>query len=138
MTAASGTTAVVSFKDDAGTPAYQVVSGLRTRSIRFNAETVDVTNADSTGAWRELLAATGVKSAVISGDGIFQDDAGAEAMRDAFFDGTLRDAKILLTALGTFDGKFKISQLEFGADYNGAVTFSCTLESAGVITFTLV
>jgi len=136
MAAQIGTSCVVSFKDDAGTPAYQVVAGLRTRALRLNAETVDVTNADSTGAWREILSGVGVRSATITGDGIFTDDTGLEAVRDAFYDQTTRDAKILITGFGTWEGKFKITQLETAADYNGAVTFSMTLESAGVITWT--
>lgn len=137
MAAQSGKAVVVSFKDDAGTPAYQVVAGLRSRSIKLNAESVDVTNADSTGAWRELLSGeVGVRSATISGDGVFTDDAGYEAIRDAYYDGTLRDAKILVTGMGTFEGKFKITSLESSAGYNEAVMWSITLESSGVITWT--
>lgn len=138
MAAQCGQAIVVSFKDDAGTPAYQVVAGLRTRSISFNAESVDVTNADSTGAWRELLSACGVKSASMKGDGIFTDDAGMEAVRDAMFDGTLRQAKILIPGFGTFEGNFKVSSLEVGGDFNKEVTASFGLESSGAITFTLV
>jgi len=136
MAASCGAGIIVSFKDDAGSPAYQVVSGLRSRSIAFNSETVDVTNANSTGAWRELLTACGVKSASISGDGIFNDDAGMEAIRDAAFDGTLRDAKIFIPGLGEMQGSFKVANLEFGGEYNGEVTASFSLESSGVITFT--
>jgi len=138
MAATCGKAIVVSFKDDAGSPAYQVVAALRTRSIAFNAESVDVTNADSTGSWREILDACGVKSASMKGDGIFTDDAGVEAVRDAFFEGELRDAKILIPGYGTFEGKFKVTSLEFGADYNKEVTCSLGLDSAGEVTFTAV
>lgn len=126
---------VVSFKDDAGSPAYQVVAGLRSRSIAFNRETVDVTNANSTGVWRSLLDGCGVRSATISGDGVFADDAGAEAIRDAAFERETRDAKILIPGFGTFEGPFIVSQFNTGGEYNGAVTLSMTLESAGEITF---
>lgn len=138
MVAQCGQAIVVSFKDDAGTPVYNVVAGLRTRSISFNSESVDVTNADSTGAWREILSACGVKSSSMKGDGVFTDDTGFEAVRDAFFDGTTRDAKILVPGLGTFEGKWKVTSLEFGGDYNKEVTASFGLDSAGVIAFTLV
>lgn len=138
MTAQCGQAIVMSFKDDAGSPVYVPVAGLRTRSISFNAESVDVTNADSTGAWRELLSACGVKSCSMKGDGVFTDDTGFEAVRDAFFEGTTRDAKILIPGLGTFEGKFKVTSLEFSGDYNKEVTASLSLDSAGVIAFTLV
>lgn len=138
MAAQNGKSIVVSFKDDAGTPAYQVVAGLRTRRIAFNAETVDITNADTSDLWRELLGAVGVRSASISGDGVFTADAGMEAVRDAFFDGTLRDAKILIPGFGTFEGEFQVTALEMGGEYNGEVTHSLTLESGGTVTFTAV
>lgn len=139
MVAQCGKSIVVSFKDDAGTPAFQTVAGLRTREINMNSEPVDVTNADSAGTggpWRELLDACGVRSVSISGSGIFTDDAGFEAVRDAYFENELRDAKIVIPGWGEFAGSFKVTQLRTGGDYNGAVTVDMTLESAGAITFT--
>lgn len=138
MAAQSGAAVVVSFKDDAGSPAYQVVAGLRSRRIALNAEAVDITNAESTGLWREILDAHGVRSATISGDGVFKDDAGNEAVRDAFFENEIRDAKLLIPSFGEISGLFKVTQLEYGAEYNGEVTHSVTFESAGALTFTAV
>ncbi|MCJ8517303.1 phage tail tube protein [Pseudorhizobium tarimense] len=37
-------------------PSYVTVAGLRSRRLAFNAETVDVTDAESAERWRELLA----------------------------------------------------------------------------------
>jgi predicted secreted protein len=34
---------------------FTTVAGLRARKMAFNAETVDVTDADSAGRWRELI-----------------------------------------------------------------------------------
>lgn len=139
MAAQCGTAIVVSFKNDATpTPLYQIVAGLRTRSIAINAESVDVTSADSTGQWRELLGTCGVRSASLSGDGIFTDDTGIEAVRSAIFDGSLRDAKILVPGFGTFEGKFKVMQLEIGGDYNREVTAAFSLDSSGPVTFTAI
>lgn len=136
MAAACGAAIVVSFKDDAGSPAYQVVAGLRTRNIQINSEAVDATNANSSGVWRELLDACGVRTASISGDGIFMDDAGIEAVRDAVFENEIRQAKIDIPGFGVFEGNFKATSFQIGGEYNGAVTFSVTLESAGAVTFT--
>jgi TP901-1 family phage major tail protein len=44
-----------------GSSGFITVAGLRTRQIAFNAETVDVTQAESAGRWRELLAGVGVR-----------------------------------------------------------------------------
>ncbi len=58
-----------------GEGGFTTVAGLRTRQIAFNAETVDVTHAESAGRWRELLEGAGVRRSSISGSGIFKDVA---------------------------------------------------------------
>jgi len=136
MAAQCGSAIVVSFKNDAGSPAYVVVAGLRTQRIAFNAEAVDITNSSSTGRWRELLNDCGVRSATLTGEGVFVDDAANEAVRDAFDENELRDAKILIPSFGTFEGQFKVTSLEMSGEHNEAVMWSMTLESAGAITFT--
>ena len=73
---------------DGGT-GFVTVAGLRTRQIAFNAETVDVTHAESAGRWRELLAGTGVRRASIAGSGVFKDEASDARMRQVFFDGDI-------------------------------------------------
>ncbi|GJD75129.1 hypothetical protein CFIICLFH_3369 [Methylobacterium goesingense] len=68
---------------------FLAVAGLRARQIAFNTETVDVTNADSAGRWRELLAGAGVRRAALSGSGVFRDEASDARLRQVFFDGAL-------------------------------------------------
>ncbi|HEY6633165.1 MAG TPA: phage major tail protein, TP901-1 family, partial [Rhizobiaceae bacterium] len=46
---------------------FVTVAGLRSKRIAFNSETVDITDADSAGRWRELLAGSGVQRAAVSG-----------------------------------------------------------------------
>ena len=46
---------------------FETVAGMRSRRIALNAESVDITNADSAGRWRELLEGAGVRRAGISG-----------------------------------------------------------------------
>src|SRR5262245_35565027 len=59
--------------DSNGLGNFVTVAGLRSKRIAFNSETVDITDADSAGRWRELLAGSGVQRAAISGSGIFKD-----------------------------------------------------------------
>ena len=70
---------------DGGEPeTFATVAGLRARTISLNARTVDVTDGDSAGRWRELLAGAGVRSAAVSGQGVFRDassDARAAVVR---------------------------------------------------------
>jgi len=57
--------------DMTGGGQFETIAGLRATRISFNAESVDVTSLESTGGWRELLGGAGVKSAGISGSGVF-------------------------------------------------------------------
>ena len=73
--------------DMTGDGLFETAAGLRATRINFNAETVDVTSLDSTGGWREVLGGAGVKTASISGSGVFKDESTDERVREIFFDG---------------------------------------------------
>ena len=67
MSAKLGRDMLVKIKNDQD--AFIRLAGLRTKGLRFNARTVDVTHSESADAWRELLPGAGVKTAEISGEG---------------------------------------------------------------------
>jgi TP901-1 family phage major tail protein len=115
---------------------YVTVAGLRSRKIAFNAETVDVTHAESVDRWRELLEGAGVKRASISGRGLFKDAASDALVRQAFFDGAIQSCRVVVPDFGTIEGPFQITSLEFSGEHNGEVTFDLGLESAGALNFT--
>ena len=122
--------------DTSGAGAFTTLAGLRTRRIAFNAETVDITDTDSAGRWRELLAGAGVRRASISGSGIFRDQASDAAMRTVFFDGTIRDYQLIVPDFGTLAGAFQITALDYAGEHDGAITYEIALESAGPVSFT--
>jgi TP901-1 family phage major tail protein len=124
--------------DDTGTGSFITLAGLRSRNLAFNAQSIDVTDTESAGRWRELLAGGGVRRAGLTGTGIFKDQASDAKVRELFFAGTLRDWQIIIPDFGTVEGLFQIVALEFGADHAGEVTFDIALESAGVLTFTVI
>ncbi len=115
---------------------FVTVAGLRSRRIAFNAEIVDVTDAESTDRWRELLAGAGVRRASLSGRGLFKDAASDALVRQAFFDGVINTCQVVVPDFGTIEGPFQIASLEFAGEHNGEVTFDLALESAGALTFT--
>ena len=119
-------------RDDA---TFETCAGLRTKRIAFNAETVDVTDADAAGRWRQLLAGSGVQRASVSGSGIFKDAASDALIRRIFFEGEIRDWQIVLPDFGTISGPFQIVALEYGGNHDAEVTFEIALESAGLMTF---
>src|SRR5436305_10538776 len=83
---------------------FVTVAGLRTRRLSFNAETVDITHAESAGQWRELLAGAGIKRASISGRGLFKDASTDALMRQTFFDGTVTNYQNVIPDFGTVEG----------------------------------
>ena len=120
--------------DGAGT--FTTVAGLRSRSIAFNTETVDITHAESAGQWRELLAGAGVKNAKVSGAGIFKDASSDALVRSYVFAGTIRDWQVIIPDFGTVQGPFQIASLELTGRHDGEVAFDLSLDSAGELTFT--
>jgi TP901-1 family phage major tail protein len=114
---------------------FVTVAGLRSRSIAFNAEIVDITNAESTDRWRELLAGAGVRRASLSGRGLFKDARSDALVRQAFYNGTINDGQVVVPDFGTIEGPFQIASLEFAGEHNGEVTFDLALESASALTF---
>ena len=119
--------------DNDGT--FLTVAGLRSKRLAFNAETVDITDAESAGRWRELLGGAGVQRASLTGAGIFKDQASDALVRSAFFAGTILVWQILIPAFGTVSGPFQVTALEYSGEHNGEIRFELALESAGSLTF---
>ncbi|MFO7919991.1 MAG: phage major tail protein, TP901-1 family [Nioella sp.] len=119
-----------------GNGAFQTMAGLRASRLSFNAETVDVTSLDSTGGWRELLGGAGVKTAAISGSGIFRDADTDERARQIFFDGEVPDFQVIIPDFGTVEGPFQITAIEYAGTHDGEATYEVSLASAGALSFT--
>jgi TP901-1 family phage major tail protein len=119
-----------------GESGFVTVAGLRSKRIAFNSQTVDITNADSAGRWRELLAGSGVQRAAVSGSGIFKDAQSDALMRQRFFAGAIVGWQIAVPDFGTVEGPFQVTALEYTGSHDGEVTFEAALESAGAISFT--
>jgi TP901-1 family phage major tail protein len=117
---------------------FETVAGMRSRKIAFNAEPIDITNADSAGRWRELLEGAGVRRAGISGAGIFKDAGSDASVRELFFDGAIRTWQIVVPDFGTISGPFQVTALEYAGEHDGEVTYEMGLESAGQVLFAAV
>ena len=124
--------------DMTGAGQFETIAGLRATRISFNAESVDVTSLESQGGWRELLAGAGVKSASISGSGIFRDATTDERARQIFFDAEVPNFQVIIPDFGNVKGAFQITSIEYAGTHNGEATFELSLASAGALTFTAV
>lgn len=122
--------------DMTGDGLFETAAGLRATRISFNAESVDVTSLESAGGWRQLLGGAGVKTASISGSGVFKDEATDERARQIFFDGETPNFQVIIPDFGTVEGPFQISSIEYAGSHNGEATYELSLSSAGALTFT--
>jgi TP901-1 family phage major tail protein len=125
-------------KLDLGGANFTTIAGLRATRISFNAETVDVTSLESQGGWRELLGGAGVRSASVSGSGVFVDANTDDRARQIFFAGTVETFQVIIPDFGIVEGPFQITAIEYAGNYNGEATYEISLASAGLLGFTAI
>ncbi|MDP5215941.1 MULTISPECIES: phage major tail protein, TP901-1 family [Ruegeria] len=115
---------------------FETIAGLRATRVSFNAESVDVTSLESQGGWRELLSGAGVKSAAISGSGVFKDANTDERARQLFFDGETPEFQVIIPDFGIVEGPFQVTSIEYAGSHNGEATYEMSMASAGALSFT--
>ncbi|KPP87235.1 MAG: phage major tail protein, TP901-1 family [Rhodobacteraceae bacterium HLUCCA08] len=121
--------------DMTGGGQFETAAGLRATRISFNAETVDITSLDSPGGWRELLGGAGIRSAALSGSGVFKDAGTDERARQVFFDGETPEFQVIIPDFGTVEGPFQITGIDYAGTYNGEATYEIAMASAGRLQF---
>lgn len=129
MAAQRGRNMLVKIRNDQG--AFVTVAGLRTKTLKFNAKSIDITHSESDDAWRELLPGAGVKSVEIGGAGVFRDGASDALVRASFFAQTAETYEIIIPDFGTITCAFLISTLMYAGTYKGEASYELQLVSAG-------
>lgn len=120
-----------------GSPLAPVdLAGLQAREFKINNTPVDVTTADSSGRWQELLPNVSVKSIEISGSGIFKTSSAGLAVKNAALNGTALSLVMTFPGDGAYAGSFYVDGFTMGAPHDNAATFSCAFRSNGAITYT--
>ena len=136
MAAQKGKDLLLKIGDGAAPEAFTTVAGLRARTFSLNAKSVDVTDGDSAGRWRELLEGAGVRQCSVSGAGVFKNAAADALIRQSFFDQSARGWQLVLPGFGVISGPFLVAALEYAGQFDGEATFALTLASAGALAFT--
>lgn len=137
MTAQKGKDLLIKVDMD-GSGTFQTLAGLRATRITFNAETIDVTNMESIGGWRELLAGGGVRSAAVTGSGVFRDQASDERARTIFFNGEMPAFQIVIPDFGIVEGPFQIGSVEYSGNHDGEAVYELALASGGQLNFSAI
>lgn len=134
MAKGAGADIVVEFQT--ATPGtFAPLGGGRTRTISISSESIDVTDADSVGRWRELIANPATRAIDLSVDG-FLNSGTSTAIRDAFLNNTLLTLRFSSPIFGEISGVYRVGSFEIGGDHDGAQTFSGQFQSAGPQTWT--
>lgn len=134
MSAQNGKDLLIKMDID-GNGTFETLAGLRASRISFNAQNIDTTSMESEGQWRELLAGGGVRSASLTGSGVFRDGATDAKAREVFFSGELPDFEVIIPDFGSITGAFQISSIDYSGQYDGEATYEMSLSSAGAISF---
>ncbi|RMF37087.1 MAG: phage major tail protein, TP901-1 family [Alphaproteobacteria bacterium] len=137
MTAQKGKDLLLKIDID-GLGNFQTIAGLRATRISFNAQPLDVTTVESQGQWRELLAGGSVRSAAVSGSGVFKDAASDARARTAFFNGEIPNFQVVIPDFGIIDGPFQITALEYSGTHDGEASYELSLASGGALNFTAI
>lgn len=110
----------------------QAIGGQKGCTLTMEADTIDVSNKNDYG-WASTIG--GAKSWSVSCDGQFvADDAGQQALFDAFVAGTEVDIEMKNAAESVyFAGKAAITSLEIDAQFDDVCTLSMELQGIGAL-----
>jgi TP901-1 family phage major tail protein len=109
------------------------VGGQRGASLSMSADELDITDKNTTGYKKYLV---GLKEWSISCDGLVcNGEEGYDALFDAFIKGNIVQVQFKQKD-GTFgyQGPMVIASMDFDAQYDDALTYSCELKGAGDLT----
>jgi TP901-1 family phage major tail protein len=135
MSGQKGRDVLIKIGDGADPEVFTTIAGIRAKTISLNARTVDGTSGESPEAWRELIAGAGVKSASVSGAGVFKDADSDASIQQAFFTQAITSFQLIIPDFGALTGPFIVEALDYSGDHDGEAAFAITLASAGALTF---
>lgn len=109
------------------------IAAARTKTMTINNEAIDVTTDDSSG-FRTLLETPGQQQIDLSVEGLTDDNTLIEAAANGT---ALIDTYTIEFPDGaTISGDFRFNNLEVGAEYNAAMTFTAEIQSTGAYSYT--
>lgn len=135
MSGQKGRDVLIKIGDGEDPEVFVTVAGIRAKTISLNARTVDGTSGESPEAWRELIAGAGVKSASVSGAGVFKDVGSDALIQQKFFAQAAANFQLIIPDFGALSGPFLVEALDYSGDHDGEAAFAITLASAGALIF---
>ena len=113
---------------------FRNLGGLRSKEFSLSSEAVDITNTDS-DEWKSMLDGAGVRSASMSGSGVWTNEAVFQEFFQDFLNNRLTCLALIDAKSGRiYEGCFKISELSVSGDYDAEGSYSVSAESSGPVT----
>jgi TP901-1 family phage major tail protein len=112
-----------------------LLGGLKSTTFTMNNSVIDVSTKDTNG-WRELLEDGSLKFFSIACDGIFKDSATDATILGYTLNNSLNTFTFIFPNGDTIEGTFQLTNYQRKGDVEGVETYSMTLESSGIPTFT--
>ena len=114
---------------------FRTIGGLRASKLSLNSQSIVGTNLTSEGRWRSLIEGVGIRTAAISGSGVFVDDETDTRIQQLFFNSTFPVLKFRIPDFGDLIGKFQIVSIEFSGKFDAEALYDLSFASAGEVTF---
>ena len=123
--------------DGSGPPEnFAAIARAQVHTLTINNSEVDVTAKDD-GGWRRLSPDAGLKSVVMSLNGVFDSSTDQERLKDLAFSASAQATFRFIDGSGeVLEGEFQVTSFEITGETEGVAQFSCTLSSSGTITST--
>lgn len=117
---------------------FKSTGGLRSKSLSFSAEGIDITNEES-DEWKTMLDKAGMRSLEISGSGVYNNYPVFQTLVDKFLANELTCLMFVEVKTGKlYEGCFKLTSLEISGDYDAESNYSISAASSGTITIAVI
>lgn len=117
---------------------FKSTGGLRSKSISFSAEGIDITNEDS-DEWTVMLDKAGKRSLEISGSGVYNNYPVFQNLMQKFLANELTCLMFVEVKTGKlYEGCFKLTSLEISGDYDAESSYSISASSSGPVTIAVI
>ena len=117
---------------------FKSTGGLRSKSLSFSAEGVDITNEES-DEWKVMLDKAGMRSLEISGSGVYNNYPVFQTLVDKFLANELTCLMFVEVKTGKlYEGCFKLTSLEISGDYDAESNYSISAASSGPVNIAVI
>lgn len=113
---------------------FRNLGGLRSKSMSFSSDGIDITNQDS-DEWGKILDGAGIRSFEFSGSGVYTNEDVFQNVRERAMNNELQCIMLIdIKADRIYEGCFKVTSLEISGDYDAESSYSMSGTSSGEVT----